>query len=152
MQSFKKIKSSQKFPNLIWSSSTWLLFVRFESSSLFIFILSHPVKYFYWPFKGGASFVDHLCYFCLVFVMLSCASVYWCLVVTCWERADLLALVCDVWLWSCLFPIGILDQVWCLIVMIPYLCPLSYYNFQDLRHQDSEIERVFFKLIVFAKN
>ena len=24
----------------------------------------------------GASFVDHLCYFCLVFVMLSCASVY----------------------------------------------------------------------------
>ena len=33
------------------------------------------------------SFVDHLC---LVFVMLSR------LVVTCWERADLLALVCDV--------------------------------------------------------
>ena len=24
------------------------------------------------------------------------ASVYYCLVVTCWERADLLALVCDV--------------------------------------------------------
>ena len=53
-------------------------------------------KIFYWPFQGGASFVDHLCYFCLVFVMLSCASVYLCLVVTCWERADLLALVCDV--------------------------------------------------------
>ena len=30
--------------------------------------------------------VDHLCYFCLVFVMLSCTSVYWCLVVTCWKR------------------------------------------------------------------
>ena len=28
--------------------------------------------------------------------MLSCTSVYQCLVVTCWERADLLALVCDV--------------------------------------------------------
>ena len=28
--------------------------------------LSPPVKYFYWPFQGGASFVDHLCYFCLV--------------------------------------------------------------------------------------
>ena len=55
--------------------------------------LSPPVKYFYWPFQGGASFVDHLCYFCLVFVMLSCASVYWCLVVTYWERADLYALV-----------------------------------------------------------
>ena len=49
-----------------------------------------------WPFQGGASFVDHLCYIPLVFVMLSCASVYWCLVVTCWQRADLLAFLCDV--------------------------------------------------------
>ena len=31
---------------------------------------------------------------CLVFFMPLCASVYLCLVVTCWERADLLALVC----------------------------------------------------------
>ena len=31
--------------------------------------------------------------FCLGFVMLSCVSVYQCIVVTCWERADLLALV-----------------------------------------------------------
>ena len=28
--------------------------------------LSPPVKYFYLPFQGGASFVDHLCYSCLV--------------------------------------------------------------------------------------
>ena len=35
--------------------------------------------------------MDHLCYFCLFFVVLLCAPVYWCLVVTCWERADLLA-------------------------------------------------------------
>ena len=35
-------------------------------------------------------------FFCLVFVMPLCASVYLCLVVTCWERADLLALVCGV--------------------------------------------------------
>ena len=28
--------------------------------------------------------------------MLLCASVYMCFVVTCWERADLLALVCGV--------------------------------------------------------
>ena len=33
--------------------------------------LSPPVKYFYWPFQGDTSFVDHLCYFCLVFVMHS---------------------------------------------------------------------------------
>ena len=37
--------------------------------------LSPPVKYFYRPFQGGTSFVDHLCYICLVFVMLH-ASVY----------------------------------------------------------------------------
>ena len=33
-------------------------------------------------------------FFCLVFVITLCASVYLCLMVTCWERADLLALVC----------------------------------------------------------
>ena len=35
-------------------------------------------------------------FFCLVFVMHLCASVYLCLVVTYCERADLLALVCGV--------------------------------------------------------
>ena len=37
-----------------------------------------------------------LCFFCLVFAMHLYASVYMCLVVTYWERADLLALVCGV--------------------------------------------------------
>ena len=39
-----------------------------------------------------------MCFFCLAFVMPLCASVYMtlCLVVNCWERADLLALVCGV--------------------------------------------------------
>ena len=35
-------------------------------------------------------------FFCLVFAMPLYVSVYMCLVVTCWEMADLLALVCDV--------------------------------------------------------
>ena len=35
--------------------------------------------------------------FCLVFAMSLCASVFICSVVTCWERADLLALVCGVY-------------------------------------------------------
>ena len=35
--------------------------------------------------------MDLLCFFCLVFAMHLSASVYMCLVVTCWERADLLA-------------------------------------------------------------
>ena len=55
------------------------------------------------------------------------ASVYVCLVVTCWERADLLALVCGVLLWVCYFHIGILGQVWTLIVSIPDLCTLIYF-------------------------
>ena len=29
--------------------------------------------------------MDHLCFFCLVFVMPLCASVYLCLVVNCWK-------------------------------------------------------------------
>ena len=36
-----------------------------------------------------------MCFFCLAFVMPLCVSVYLCLVVTCWEIADLLALVCS---------------------------------------------------------
>ena len=60
-------------------------------------------------------------FFSLVFAMSLCASVYMCFVVTCWERADLLALVCGH------FPIGILGQVWYLIVSIPDLCTLTYF-------------------------
>ena len=56
------------------------------------------------------------------FLMLSCTSISCCHEVTCWERADLLALACDVLLWLCYFPIGILGQVWCLIVSIPEFC------------------------------
>ena len=72
--------------------------------------------------------MDHSCYFCCVFVMLSCASVYCCLVVTCWERADLLALVCDVILRVCFFLIGILGQVLYFNVLIPDFCPRSYFH------------------------
>ena len=50
-----------------------------------------------------------------------------CFVVTCWERADLLALVCGVLLSVCHFPIGILGQVWYLIISIPDLCTLTYF-------------------------
>ena len=56
-------------------------------------------------------------------------SVHCCLVVTCWERADLLALFCDVCVFIT-FPCGILGQVWYLIVhvSIPDLCRLSYFE------------------------
>ena len=51
-----------------------------------IFLLTVPGRYFF-----CGSFV--LFVYC---VCHSFASVHICLVVTCWERADILALVCDV--------------------------------------------------------
>ena len=44
-------------------------------------------------------------YLCLVFAMSLCASVYMFFVVTCWEGADLLALVCGVYCESVTFPL-----------------------------------------------
>ena len=67
-------------------------------------------------------------FLCLVFAMLLYASVYTCPVVTCWESADFLALICGVLLWVCYFPIGILGQVWYLILSIPDLCTLTYFS------------------------
>ena len=42
--------------------------------------------------------------------------------VTCWERADLLAH----------FPNGVLGQVWYMILSIPEICPLLYFNEVDM--------------------
>ena len=49
--------------------------------------------------------MDLLCFVlsCVCFVL--CASVYMCFVVTCWERADLLALVCGVFCEFVTFPL-----------------------------------------------
>ena len=60
---------------------------RFKPSSK-ISLLTVQRRYF---FCGSFMFL-----FCLVFAMSLCASVYMCFVVTCWEMADLLALVCGV--------------------------------------------------------
>ena len=56
------------------------------------------------------------------------ASVHCCLVGTCWERADLLALVGYIYCIFVTFPCGILSVVWYLIVSLPDLCRLSYFN------------------------
>ena len=61
------------------------------------------------------------------------ASVHCCLVVTCWERADLFALVGDVYCIVLTFPCGILGQVWYLIVSFPVLC-LSYFDNRGIGH------------------
>ena len=44
------------------------------------------------------------------------------------KGADLLALICGVLLWVCYFPIGILGQVWYLIVSIPDFCTLICFD------------------------
>ena len=59
---------------------------------------------------------------CHVFLSVHCN-----IVVICWERADLLALLYV--MFYCVFVTlrcGILGQVWCLSVSIPDLCLLSY--------------------------
>ena len=87
---------------------------------------------FYWPFQGGTSFVDILC-FCSVLCLLCFVRV--CLYVL---RGHLLGrgwpLGSRLWclLWICHFPIGILGQVWYLIVSIPDLCNLTYFYKKSL--------------------
>ena len=55
-----------------------------------------PVKYFTDRSKAVLLLWIFYIFFCLVFAMPLCASVYMCLVVTCWKGADLLAPVCGV--------------------------------------------------------
>ena len=76
------------------------------------------------PFQGGTSFVDHLCYLCLVFVML---SALWSPV-----RKGLTS-----WLlfvkFNCVFvtfKCGILGQVRYLIVSIPDLFRICYFEIE----------------------
>ena len=84
---------------------------------------------FYWPFQGGTSFVDLLC-FCSILCLL--CFVHVCLYVLCghllgkgWPLSSRLWCL----LWVCHFPIGILGQVWYLIVSIPDLCTITYFLF-----------------------
>ena len=70
--------------------------------------------------------MDHLWYLCLVFVMLTAL----------WSPAGK---GLNSWLlfvmFNCVFvtfPCGILGQVWYLIVSIPYLCHLSYFDLEIL--------------------
>ena len=96
-------------------------------------------KIFYWPFQGGTSFVDLLC-FCSVLCLLCFVRV--CLYVL---RGHLLGkgwpLGSHLWclLWVCHFPIGILGQVWYLIVSIPDLCNLTYFVFAPAENAANNI-------------
>ena len=67
--------------------------------------------------------MDHLCYFCIVFLMLSRL-----LNAALWSPAGKGLTSWLSFVVNCMFvtfPFGILGQVWYLIVLIPDLCPLS---------------------------
>ena len=84
-----------------------------------IFLLTVPRWYFFC--ESFALFMYCVCH--------AYESVHCCLVVTCWERADLLALVCDFNCVFCHFLMWYHGQVWYLIVMISDFCHLS--NFKE---------------------
>ena len=62
---------------------------------------------------------------CLCYAILSVPCIH---VVTCWERTDLLAILCVNFLFFCQFPNGVPGQVWYLNVLIPDLCIPLYFN------------------------
>ena len=71
--------------------------------------------------------MDQLCYFCLVFVMVSRLFI-----AALWSPArkgmtSWLSIVMFNCVFFITFPCGILGQVWYLIVSIPDLCLLSYF-------------------------
>ena len=111
-------------PNIYVSWSTSELRVRLAPLNRF----KPSSKIFYWPFQGGTSFVDLLC-FCSVLCLLCFVRV--CLYVLCGHLLEKgWPLGSRLWclLWVCHFPIGILGQVWYMIVSIPDLCTITYFH------------------------
>ena len=89
---------TQYFNHLLLYSFTTSPLKIDESLSTFQFCHTDRSKVYF--FCGSFMFL-----FCLVFPMSLCASVYMCFVVTCWERADHLALVCGVFCDFVTFPL-----------------------------------------------
>ena len=88
------------FPKVSWSTSESRVRLSRHKTGL-----SPPVKYF--TDRSKAVLLLWIFYVfvlsCVCYVL--CASVYMCFVVTCWERADLLALVCGVFCEFVTFPL-----------------------------------------------
>ena len=129
-------------PNIYVSWSTSELRVRLAPLNRF----KPSSKIFYWPFQGGTSFVDLLC-FCSVLCLLCFVRV--CLYVLCghllgkgWPLGSRLWCL----LWVCHFPIGILGQVWYLIVSIPDLCTITYF-YKDMTLYSHMYQNVYGNLL-----
>ena len=119
-------------PNIYVSWSTSELRLRLAPWNRF----KPSSKIFYWSFHGPTSFVYLL--FCSVLCLLCFVRV--CLYVLCghllgkgWPLGSRLWCL----LWVCHFLIGILVQVWYLIVSIPDFCTLTYfYKISTTWHND----------------
>ena len=78
-------------------------------------LLPETQLFFIWPFTQSDDLSDILSVVqnrLLILMWMFC-----CLAVTCWQRADLLALVGDVYCIFVSFPCGILGQVWNLSIV-----------------------------------
>ena len=118
-----------------WSTSKLMVRLaplnRFKPSS----------KIFYWPFQGNTSFVDLLWFFSFLCSLCLCERLFiWAM----WSPAgkgltSWLSFICGVKLWVCHFSIGILGQMWYLIVSIPDLCTLTYFLIYAMYHHKETI-------------
>ena len=115
-----KQEKSLFFSTLVFMSSWSILLSCVEHENFYNLRLN------LYYFQGGTSFVDLLC-FCSVLCLLCFVRV--CLYVLFghllgkgWPLGSRLWCL----LWVCHFPIGILGQVWYLIVSIPDLCTITY--------------------------
>ena len=80
-----------------------------------------------------ASYLIFRFHVCLCYAVLSNPCSF---VITCWVRADLLALLCVAF--SCVFvtfPYGVSGQAWYLIVSMPYLCLPLYFETKHWRER-----------------
>ena len=91
------------------------LFNQFKPSS----------EIFYWPFQGGTSFVDLLCFSSVSCLLCICARLFNCALRSPAGKGLTSWLSFVVSNWVCHFPIGILGQVWYLIESVPDLCTLT---------------------------
>ena len=97
-----------------------VLLNMFKPSSIFLLTISRLCFF-------CGSFLSFMIHVCLCYTVL---SVPCSLVITCWEKADLLALLCVVFSYVFVsFPYGVPGQVLYLIVSISDLCLPLYFSY-----------------------
>ena len=80
-------------------------------------------------------FKEVLLLYVLFYIYVSLLSLLCYLVCFCWERADVLALLCVDFMCFATFPIGVPDNVWYLIVPNPDLCLPLFFESVTVKHK-----------------